>query len=102
MATQLISSQFGWQGKKKYHHQPHGWLIRAKKGAEPQIPHETRWGSQNACVQTFVSNFNLYCEIMNEHEDEIELTIMAKLNNLGIYRNAIDLKAQLELVNNSL
>ncbi|RXG72065.1 hypothetical protein Avbf_00958 [Armadillidium vulgare] len=47
-----------------------GWL-REKGGKKPQLPNDTRWNSQCACVDTFIQNFPLYIEIRNKHSAEI-------------------------------
>jgi hypothetical protein len=35
-------------------------------GKIPQLPNDTLWNSQKACVSTFIENFNKYREIMLE------------------------------------
>ncbi|CAI6376424.1 unnamed protein product [Macrosiphum euphorbiae] len=81
-------------------HQAHGWL-REKKGLMPQIPNETRWSSHSACVRTFVSNYHLYRQISTDNDD-FDNTIEKILNNVGIYREALNLQDQLISVSNSL
>ena len=83
------------------HHQPQGWL-REKGGLKPQIPNDTRWNSQNACVDTFLENFPKYHEICIDNSDEIPLNIFGILNNAGLHMEAMNLSKQLKLVSSTL
>ncbi|KAB7500239.1 hypothetical protein Anas_10995, partial [Armadillidium nasatum] len=59
------------------HHQPHGWL-KEKGGLMPQIPNDTRWNSQQACINTFIQNYYKYVEIANEDKLEMSITNIFK------------------------
>lgn len=78
-----------------------GWL-KDKGGKMPQLPNETRWNSQVACVETYVSNYNIYLEIRGEHEILIPANIGKIIDNVGIYREAQNLLSQLKLFGNAL
>ena len=81
------------------HHQPHGWL-KEKGGVMPQIPNDTRWNSQNACLSTFTKNFYKYVEISNEHK--IPDNISKILNNIHLYKEVVELQKQLSVVSEAL
>ncbi|RXG53525.1 hypothetical protein Avbf_11634, partial [Armadillidium vulgare] len=76
------------------HHQPHGWL-KEKGGLIPQIPNDTRWNSQQACINTFIQNYYKYVEIANE--DKLEKSITNILSNPSLYRKAQHLQKQVDV-----
>ncbi|RXG54340.1 hypothetical protein Avbf_16585 [Armadillidium vulgare] len=78
-----------------------GWL-REKGGEKPQLPNDTRWNSQCACVDTFIQNFPLYIEIRNKHSAEIANNIAAIIDNVAIHREAMNLQNQLSIVASAL
>lgn len=83
-------------------HRPHAWLKVKRNYKMPQLPNDTRWNSQVDCIDTFVSNYNLYREIIDEHDefktDQKYITIAAKLSNVQVLNHAIDLQQQLRIV----
>ncbi|KAB7498650.1 hypothetical protein Anas_00532 [Armadillidium nasatum] len=81
------------------HHQPHGWL-KEKGGLMPQIPNDTRWNSQQACINTFIQNYYKYVEIANE--DKLEMRITNILSNPSLYREAQHLQKQVDVVSKAL
>ncbi|RXG71397.1 hypothetical protein Avbf_08565 [Armadillidium vulgare] len=81
------------------HHQPHGWL-KEKGGLMPQIPNDTRWNSQQACINTFIQNYYKYVEIANE--DKLEMSITNILSNPSLYREARHLQKQVDVVSKAL
>ncbi|KAB7496884.1 Transitional endoplasmic reticulum ATPase [Armadillidium nasatum] len=81
------------------HHQPHGWL-KEKGGLMPQIPNDTRWNSQQACINTFIQNYYKYVEIANE--DKLEMSITNILSNPSLYREAQHLQKQVDVVSKAL
>lgn len=83
------------------HHQPHG-LLKEKNGLMPQIPNDTRWNSQIACVRTFNSNYLIYREIVKNYPDIFDDNITRKINDMNIYKNSLDLEVQLQLIGNAL
>lgn len=88
----------------KYHHMPHGWLKAKKHSKMPQLPNDTRWNSQVDCVDTFLHNYSIYREIISENEDYFDKgdaeakQVREKINNMGIYTNALDLQKQLRSI----
>ncbi len=40
--------------------------LMAKKGLIPQLPNKTRWNSQADCLESFIINYKMYCEILLE------------------------------------
>jgi Protein of unknown function (DUF 659) len=85
----------------KYKHKAHG-LLKMLKGAEPQLPNETRWSSKTACLKSYTANYGIYCQIVRDHSDKIELAIAKKINNLGIYHSACDMIIQLDVLEKSM
>ncbi|KAG8172922.1 hypothetical protein JTE90_029612 [Oedothorax gibbosus] len=79
------------------HNRPHGWLIE-KGGRRPQLPNETRWNSQEACLSSFVYNYQKYVEISIEHNEEFEKNILVCLDNKGLYRECLNLQVQVAIV----
>ena len=66
----------------------------------PQLPNDTRWTSQEACVHSFIKNYYKYIEIVNE--ESVEKSIASTLNNIGIYKQATELLKQLQIVSSAL
>lgn len=83
------------------HHIPHG-LLKKKGGVMPQIPNDTRWNSQLACLNTFNRNYLIYREINKEDPTVIEERIGNKLNGMNLYKNSLDLEEQIKIVENVL
>lgn len=79
------------------HHQPHGWL-KEKGGLMPQIPNATRWNSQLDCLDTFSKNYAKYIEIQNEKSLEIPENITRILENVLLYKEAIQMQTQLKRI----
>lgn len=68
----------------------------------PQLPNDTRWNSQVACVEKYVENYSIYMEINGTHHNEIQDNIGKIIDNVGIYRNAQNLLTQLKIVGSAL
>jgi len=83
------------------HHLPQAWL-REKGGLSPQIPNDTRWNSQEACIDTFLKNYQKYFEISCEHPDEIDKNIISTVRNASIQMETMNLIQQLKLVSIAL
>ncbi|KAB7494083.1 hypothetical protein Anas_08142 [Armadillidium nasatum] len=66
----------------------------------PQIPNDTRWNSQQACINTFIQNYYKYVEIANE--DKLEMSITNILSNPSLYREAQHLQKQVDVVSKAL
>ena len=82
------------------YHLPYG-LLKEKGGVMPQIPNDTRWNSQEECVNTFIKNFHKYVEIANEAEN-FDSNTNKILSNVGLYRESLILKKQLKEVSIAL
>lgn len=68
----------------------------------PQISNCTRWNLQVATVDTFIKKFYKYQEIKNQFMNEMDNQISQILNNVGLYREALNLQEQLVLVGSVL
>ncbi|XP_047128963.1 uncharacterized protein LOC124809189 isoform X2 [Hydra vulgaris] len=75
-------------------HQPHGWL-REKGGHMPQLPNDTRWNSQIDCIETYIKNYQIYVEIVDNHD--IPIKIRKIIENRAIFREANSLQTQLKI-----
>lgn len=78
------------------HHAPSGWLKMSSKTVKPQLPGDTRWNSQFACIDSFLRNRQAYISIVEEHEADIEDRIAALVNDFNLYKQAKDMSAQLK------
>lgn len=86
-------------------HQRVAKFLQEKGGRKPQIPNDTRWNSQCDCLNTFVSNYEFYREIVREHEHENDIipnNISNKIKSASLIQNAKDLKQQLTVVGTAL
>lgn len=74
--------------------------MKEKGGMLPQLPNDTRWTSQEACVHTFIKNYYKYIEIVNEQS--VEESVATTLNNVGLFREATQLMKQLQIISAAL
>jgi hypothetical protein len=77
------------------HHKPCAWLSAVKDSVKPQLPGDTRWKSQLLCLDTFLKNSSIYMQICQDHEEEFDRSILQKIKDYNIFRNARDLAEQL-------
>lgn len=77
------------------HHCAGAWLKNCEGSCKPQLPGETRWNSQQKCLETFIRNRQFYLQIVDEHEKEIDDKIARIINNVAIYKEAKSLDGQL-------
>lgn len=84
------------------HHIPGSLLKEYADSVKPQIPGETRWNSQIACLKTFITNRPFYLQIVDNNEDEIDNDIKCLVNNLHLYKEAKNMYNQLEPVAKAL
>jgi hypothetical protein len=82
-------------------HMAHG-LLKGKGGCMPQLPNETRWNSQVACLETYKKNHHIYLEIRGEKMDEIPASIGKIIDNIGLLREANHLLDQIKIFGSSL
>jgi hypothetical protein len=75
------------------HQNAHDWL-KEKNGMMPQLNSDTRWDSQKTCLQTYISNHEKYNQIVNDHREEMNPIVV----DIGIYKQSLDLKIQLEVL----
>ena len=71
-------------------HVAHG-LLKEKGGKQPQLPNDTRWNSDIACLETFKANHALYVEVRTEFlEKEISMpdNVARNIDNIGLLREA--------------
>lgn len=84
------------------HHAPAAWLKECNDHAKPQLPCNTRWNSQIACLETFIKNHSHYTKIINDHTSDIDLNIINIIRDFNLYSNVKDLLLQLKPVADAL
>ena len=80
------------------HHKPNAWLEEQINSVKPQIPGDTRWNSNLDCLDTFIGNRSAYANIALEHENDIENSIIRKIQDVSLYKSAKDMADQLRPV----
>ena len=72
-------------------HKAHG-MLRERGGLLPQLPNDTRWSSQVACLETYVTNCSHYIAIRNEvalsGENDMPVNVGRIIDNISIQREA--------------
>ena len=76
-------------------HMAHG-LLKEKGGCMPQLPNETRWNSQVACIETYQKNYNFYVEIYREKMEDFPANIGRIIEKIAIKREASHLLSQMK------
>ncbi|RXG57911.1 hypothetical protein Avbf_15995 [Armadillidium vulgare] len=102
LTRQLLETHYKEVDARGTQFRPSSGWVREKGGKKPQLPNDTRWNSQCACVDTFIQNFQLYIEIRNKHSAEIANNIAAIIDNVAIHREAMNLQNQLNIVASAL
>ena len=72
------------------HHKPAA-LLKEAGGRIPQLPNSTRWTSQRECLNTFISNYELYGVIIDNGDVTIPDNIKNFVNNRGLVSEAKNL-----------
>ena len=81
--SQIISHTTEINKYFRNHHNP-GYLLSAQKGSlKPQSPVVTRWNSQLECIKTYLTNRPFLLNILAQHEDVIDLSIVNLINKLA-------------------
>ena len=76
-------------------HLGHG-LLKEKGGCMPQLPNETRWNSQVACLENYKQNYNIYSKIWVENMKKIPPKIGLLIDIIGLYREASNFLEQMK------
>lgn len=84
------------------HHQPSAWLCECDGSLKPQLPGDTRWNSQQTCIETFLRNREFMIRITQEHSDSIDSSIAWKVNNFNLYQQVKDLHIQMKPISVTL
>lgn len=84
------------------HHAPGAWLKECNDHVSPQLPVLTRWSSQLTCFETFIRNHTSYVKITNEHHDELDSNIVARIRDFNLYQQVKDLISQLKPIASAL
>jgi hypothetical protein len=53
-------------------------------------------------LQTYISNYEKYNQIVNEHKEDMDPIMVDKIQNIAIYKQSLDLKIQFEVLGQSL
>lgn len=84
------------------HHAPSAWLKECKECVSPQLPGSTRWNSQLTCLETFERNHNSYIKVSNDHLQEMDQCIVARIRDFNLLQQVKDLIMQLTPVSRAL
>lgn len=84
------------------HDQPSAWLRECKGSIKPHLPGDTRWKSQITSLETFIRNRADLVKIVQDHKQDIEDGIKAKIMNYNMYCQARDLVEQLDPIAHAL
>ena len=76
-------------------HMAHG-LLKEKGGCMPQLPNETCWNSQVACIETYQKNYNFYVEIYGEKMEDFPANIGRIIEKIAIKHEASCLLSQMK------
>ena len=80
------------------HHKPAAWLKECSKIVRPQLPGDTSWTSQLTSLDTFLNNQPHFIQIAQEHEDDIDNTIIQKVMDYNLYCQSKELAEQLRAI----
>ena len=83
------------------HHLPAAWLKECEGSIKPQLPCDTRWNSQLACLSSYLNNRPHYMKIAEIHED-LDSTIVRKIMDYNLFCQARDLVKQLTPVSHAI
>ena len=86
----------------KNQHKPASLLAEMPGSVIPQLPGETRWGSQRRAVESFIKNRPFMISIVQNHSDEFKQNIINKVMDINLFKNAKDLLDQLKPINIAL
>ena len=101
-SSQIISHVTEINKYFRNHHSPGALLSQQNGSLKPQLPVVTRWNSQMECIKTYLTNIPFLLNILAQHEDVIDLSIVNLINNVGLYREAKNLYDQLKPISISL
>ena len=76
-------------------HMAHG-LLKEKGRCMPQLPNETRWNSQVACIETYQKNYNFYVKIYGEKMEDFPANIGRIIEKIAIKHEASRLLSQMK------
>lgn len=84
------------------HHLPAAWLAQTEGSIRPALPCDVRWKSQDACLESFIRNRPFYMEICQDHDDDIDKTIVSRVMDYNLFTLAKELKAQLSPISQAI
>ena len=68
----------------------------------PQLPGDTRWGSQLAACETFLKNRTHYLQIVQDHGDDVDRSVAQKIMDMNLFRQVRDLASQLQPISEAI
>ena len=68
------------------HHFPGALLKNPAGSVKPQLPENTRWKSRLHCVDTFVTNYSFFMQIVKNPAEVIDLALPQENMNSGLFR----------------
>ena len=73
------------------------WTVKRERGCMPQLPNETCWILQAACLENYKRNYKIWGENMTKISANIGLLI----DNIGLYREAGNFLEQMKTFGNA-
>jgi hypothetical protein len=83
-------------------HQKPAALLKEFGGCIPQLPNKTRWTSQRAALDSFVTNYDHYGRIIDDTRVVVPDNIRNFINNRGLVSEAKQMLLQLDQISATL
>ena len=82
-------------------HLPAAWY-KAAGGKRLVLPQDVRWNTLADCLQSYLDNWPILLKVCEEHRGSIDSTVVRKVQNIGIKRNADDYLQRLKPISVAL
>ena len=84
------------------HHIPAALLKPQLGSVRPQLPGDTRWGSQLTACETFLKNRTHYLQIVQDHGDDVDRSVAQKIMDMNLFHQVRDLASQLQPISEAI
>ena len=84
------------------HHIPAALLKTQLGSVRPQLPGDSRWGSQLSSCETFLKNRTHYLQIVQDHGDDVDRSVAQKIMDMNLFRQVRDLASQLQPISEAI
>ena len=72
------------------HHKLSSLLHNMIRSVTPQLPGDTRWGSQRTSVESYIKNRPNMISVVQNHPEEFDHHIINKIMDMNLFRKAKD------------